>query len=74
MLDLISERRARRLAGLSRDAFRHPPVTGAATTDFLLIRGTATGGRSSMPRIWLSLNRDFFMGISSEKGRRKFHS
>ncbi len=32
MLDLISERRACRLAGLSRDAFRHPPVTMAATT------------------------------------------
>lgn len=32
MLDLISERRACRLAGLSRDAFRHPPVTTAATT------------------------------------------
>ena len=32
MLDLISERRACRLAGLSRDAFRHPPVASAATT------------------------------------------
>ena len=32
MLDLVSERRACRLAGLSRDAFRHPPVTMAATT------------------------------------------
>lgn len=31
MLDLISERRACRLAGLSRDAFRHPPVASAAT-------------------------------------------
>ena len=31
MLDLISERRACRLAGLSRDAFRHPPVASAVT-------------------------------------------
>lgn len=31
MLSLISERRACRLAGLSRDAFRHPPVESAAT-------------------------------------------
>lgn len=28
MLDVISERRACRLAGLSRDAFRYPPVAG----------------------------------------------
>lgn len=35
MLDhtLVSERRACRLAGLSRDAFRHPPVPSAATCD-----------------------------------------
>ncbi len=32
MLELISERRACRLAGLSRDAFRHPPVATVATT------------------------------------------
>ena len=31
MLGLISERRACRLAGLSRDAFRHPPVVPAVT-------------------------------------------
>ena len=31
MLDLVSERRACRLAGLSRDAFRHPPAAAAAT-------------------------------------------
>ncbi|MBS0431153.1 MAG: IS3 family transposase [Proteobacteria bacterium] len=30
MLDLISERRACRLAGLSRDAFRHPPTISPA--------------------------------------------
>ena len=29
----VSERRACRLAGLSRDAFRHPPVPSAATCD-----------------------------------------
>ncbi|KZC16120.1 transposase [Rhodanobacter sp. FW510-R12] len=35
MLDLteVSERRACRLAGLSRDAFRHPPVPSAAVCD-----------------------------------------
>ncbi|MBS0383166.1 MAG: IS3 family transposase [Proteobacteria bacterium] len=32
MLELVSERRACRLAGLSRDAFRHPPAAAAATT------------------------------------------
>lgn len=31
MLTLVSERRACRLAGLSRDAFRHPPTPSAAT-------------------------------------------
>ncbi len=31
MLDLISERRTCRLAGLSRDALRHPPVTPPVT-------------------------------------------
>ena len=31
MVGLISERRACRLAGLSRDAFRHPPVVPAVT-------------------------------------------
>ena len=29
----LSERRARRLVGLSRDSYRHPPETDAMTQD-----------------------------------------